>query len=135
MGLQLLGPGVDDRVDVRRERGALNRDLPVALDEDEQDVLAAEALEEPSGGHVAIGILAAELGGELRLGAEIVPDGLHLVDGEARRARGRDAGARDLGGERPAERPGGGERGQHAEASAGGDCAPPESAGRPRARG
>src|SRR5437764_4610490 len=106
-----MSPRIDEGVDVRRERGALNRDLSVVLDEDEQDVLAAETLEEPGGGHVAIGILTAELRGELCLGAEILLDGLHLVEGEARRRRRRDAGARDLGGKRPGEWPGEGQHG------------------------
>ena len=61
---------------------SLHGDLPVALDEHEQDVLAAQTLEEPGGGRVAIGIVAADQDSEASLGAEVGLHGAHLVGGE-----------------------------------------------------
>ena len=58
-GVQLLLALVEHAVDPRRERRALDRAPPVALDEHEQDVLAAQAGEELVAGRVAEGSWAS----------------------------------------------------------------------------
>src|SRR6185437_7892449 len=62
-GGELPGAGVDDGVDPRRERVALEGELPVALDEHEQHVLAAERPEEIVAGRLAVAVLR-QLGAE-----------------------------------------------------------------------
>ena len=58
--LQLTGPGVEDLVHARGEAGVLHCDPAVALDEDQQDVLATQAGQEICGGTLRIGsVLAA----------------------------------------------------------------------------
>ena len=77
-----------------RERRALDRAPPVALDEHEQDVLAAQAGQQLVAGRVAEGVvgeLAREHGAVVQVGLHR----LHLVDGERRGARGGDRRARD----------------------------------------
>ncbi len=98
-GLQPLGPPVEHGVDLWRERGVLNRDLAVALDEHEEHVLAAQARQQPAAGRVAEAVVA-DLLAEDRV---VLDAGLHrtdLVEDEAGGARGCDRSA-----ERPAERP------------------------------
>ena len=82
-------PAVEHGVDRGRERGALDRDLPVALDEHEQDVLAAQAGQQPVAGRVAEAVVA-DLVGEDALVVEVGLHRLHLVDGQAGGARGGD---------------------------------------------
>ena len=84
-----LGPVVEQRVDGRREGGALDRNLAVGLDEHEQDVLAAQTGQQPVARGVAEAVVA-DLVGEDGL---VVDVGLHradLVDDEAGGARGGD---------------------------------------------
>ena len=55
-GLQCAGPRVQDGVDPRREARTLHSDAPVALDEGEDDVLAAQAGQQVIGGDSPEGI-------------------------------------------------------------------------------
>ena len=71
VGRELLVAGFDELGDGRRERRSLDGHLPVALDEHEQDVLAAQSLEEPAGRRVAVRILAGDQASELSLAAEV----------------------------------------------------------------
>ena len=61
--LQLRGAAVEHGVDPGREGRALHRDLPVALDEQEQDVLAAQAGQQPVAGRGVEAVLR-DLAGE-----------------------------------------------------------------------
>ena len=81
-GRQLRGALVEHGVD---PGGVLDRDLPVALDEDEQDVLAAQAGQQPVAGGGAEAV-AGDLAGEDLVILQAGPHRLHLV---ARRGRRR----------------------------------------------
>ena len=78
-------PAASDGVDLRRERGALHRDLAVALDEHEQDVLAAQAGEQALAGGVAEAVVA-DLAAKTRV---VVERRLHGVAPRRRRGRRR----------------------------------------------
>ena len=104
-GLQLLGSRGEHAVDLRREGGSLHSDLAVALDEHEQDVLAAQAGQQLVGRRVAIGV-AAELGREDRSIVDVGLHRAHLGDGQVGCARGGDVRAGDeLRTQRPEEHP------------------------------
>ena len=77
-----------------RDRRALDRDPPVALDEHEQDVLAAQVGQQPRAGSVAEAVLGDQAG-ERRAIREPGPHRLHLVDGQGGGARGGDRRAGD----------------------------------------
>ena len=83
-GLQSPGPLVESGVDPRRERGALDRDLAVALDEHEQDVLAAQAGQQPVARRAAEAVVA-DLVGEDRVVLDAGPHRAHLVGRPGRR--------------------------------------------------
>ena len=91
---QLCGALVEDGVDPRREGRALDRDPPVALDEQQQDVLAAQARQQPVAGSGAEAV-AGDLAGEDLLGVQAAAHRLHLADGEGGGARGGDRRAED----------------------------------------
>ena len=96
---------VEHRVDLGREGRALHRDLAVALDEHEQDVLAAQAGQQLVAGRVAE-VVVGDLAGERRLAREARLHGAPLVDGEVGGARGGDRRpGDDLRAERPAAAP------------------------------
>ena len=90
--------------------GSLDRDLAVALDEHEQDVLAAQTAQQPIGGGVAKAVVA-DVVGEDRV---VLHAGLHradLVGDQPGRTRGGDGRIRDdLRAEHPAEHPDDAER-------------------------
>ena len=94
---QLRGALVEHGVDPGREGRALHRDPPVALDEQQQDVLAAQAGQQPVAGSGAEAV-AGDLAGEDLLGAQAALDRLHLADGEGGGARGGDRRADDAQG-------------------------------------
>jgi hypothetical protein len=111
-GPQLRAAPPEHGVDPGRDRGVLDGHPAVALDEHDQDVLAAEAGEQPvagSGGEAVVGDLA----GEGRAARQRGPHVLDLVDRQAGGARGGDRRADDPEGHpdhaqrrRRAERPG-----------------------------
>src|SRR5919109_2124777 len=112
---QPLRPEVEKRVDPGRERGALDCDLSVALDERDDDVLSAQVAEQPiaRGGAEAV---ATDLLGEDRAVPDAGAHGLYLVDGQAGGARRRDRHlGKEVRSERPTEPPDSGERGDGAE--------------------
>ncbi len=65
-GLQPPGSAGENGIDLGRERGALDRDLAVALDEREDDVLAAQAGQQLVAGSVAEAVVADLLGEDRR---------------------------------------------------------------------
>ena len=109
-GLQSLGSPVERGDDSRRERGVADRDLAVALDEHEQDVLAAQAAQQPAGSGAAEAVVA-DLVGEDRV---VMHPGLHradLVGDQPGGTRGGDGRIRDdLRAQHPAEHPDDAER-------------------------
>ena len=131
--LQLLGPLVEQRIDGRGERGALDRNLAVGLDEHEQDVLAAQPRQQLVARSVAEGVVAdllCEDGG-------IVDVGLHradLVDDEAGGARGGDGGVGEQLRARHRTQQPDGARAPRRRAATIGDCRPPTRISRNSAR-
>ena len=104
-GLQSFRPLVENSVDPWRERGALDRAPSVALDERDDDVLAAQAGQQLVAGGVAEAV-APNLIGEDLVVVESRPDRTYLVDSEAGGARGGDWRVRDeLGAEHPTDHP------------------------------
>ena len=93
-GPQLRGALVEHGVDPGREGRALDRDPPVALDEHEEDVLAAQAGQQPVAGGGAEAV-AGDLAGEDLVILQAGLHRLHLVDGEGGGARGGDRRAED----------------------------------------
>ena len=91
---QLRGALVEHGVDPGREGRALHRDLPVALDEQQEDVLAAQAGQQPVAGSGAEAV-ARDLAGEDLLSMQAAAHRLHLADGEGGGARGGDRRAED----------------------------------------
>ena len=85
---------VEHGADAGRERRALHRDPPVALDEHEQHVLAAEAGQQPVPRGRAEAVVG-ELAREPRTILQARAHRLHLVDGQGGRARGGDRRAED----------------------------------------
>ena len=69
------------------------RDLPVALDEHEQDVLAAQVGQQPVARRVAVAVVA-DLGAKRARSRRPACTALHLVDGQVGGARGGDAARR-----------------------------------------
>ena len=119
---------VEQGVDLRRELRVLNRVATVALDEGEDNVLAAEAGEQVIGRGVAEGVDRG-FRRELLVVEQTRAYAERLVVGEDRRVRGRDRHAgHDLGAEHRADQPHGYEHGD----GAGGDGpAPDHDAGQP----
>jgi hypothetical protein len=91
---QLRVAPVQHGVDRGRDGRALDRSLTVALDEHEQDVLAAQAGQQPVAGRVAEAV-ACDQAGQDRVIAQAGLHRLHLVDGEGGGARGGDRSADD----------------------------------------
>ena len=108
-GPKLPRPLVEDGVDLRREGGSLHRHLPVALDEYEEDVLPAQAGQQPAARRGVIAV-AADRVCEPRTVSQAGLHRPHLLDGQVGGAQGGDARAgHELRAERPAEHPGGAE--------------------------
>ena len=93
-GPQLRGAPVEHGVDLGRERRVLDGDAPVALDEHEQDVLAAQPGQQPVAGRGAEGVVR-DRAGERRALLQPGPHRLHLVDGQGGGARRGDGRAGD----------------------------------------
>ncbi len=106
---QLRSALAEHGVDTGREGRALDRDLPVALDEQEEDVLAAQAGQEPIARSGAEAV-AGDLAGEDLVSPQARPYRLHLADCEGRSARGGDRRAEDA-----EDHPGDAEHGDRAE--------------------
>ena len=108
--VQLLRPAVQDGVHLRGVRRPLDRHLAVALDEDQQHVLAAQSGQQPVAGRRGVRVMA-DLGGEDRLIVEVGLHRPHLLHDKVGRAHGgkRHPGD-DLGAQSPAHQPGAAER-------------------------
>ena len=97
---QPRGAGVEHGVDLRRERRVLDRDPPVALDEGDDDVLAAQPGQQVGAGRVAERVVARRPCANACWSCDAGAHLAHLVVGEAGRARRGDRRAR----RRPARR-------------------------------
>ena len=93
-GPQLRGAPVEHGVDPGREGRVLDRDPPVALDEHEQDVLAAQPGQQPVAGRGAEAVVR-DRAGERRALLQPGPHRLHLVDGQGGGAHRGDGRAGD----------------------------------------
>ena len=82
-------------VDARGEAGALDGDLPVAFDEGDDDVLAAQSGEQVRSGDTGLGIGAADEPREMTLVADRSLGGAHLRDGQPDSAGRGDRESRD----------------------------------------
>ena len=78
---QLCGAPLEHGVDPGRDGRILDGDLPVALDEHDQDVLAPQACQQPVAGSGAETVVG-DLAGERRATCQGVAHPLHLVDGQ-----------------------------------------------------
>ena len=123
--VQLLGPGIEQRVDRRRERRVLGRVPPIALHEREQDVLAAQAGEQL----VGRGGLERVDGGVLLEDLLVVQPGTDLLDPVVDERGIGPGGDRHAAGELRAERGAGDpDHGQHRDRPDRGAVVPPHQA-------
>ena len=99
------------RVDRRREEGALDGHLTVALDEHDQHVFAAQAGEQVLAGCDGERVGRLEVGGERVLVVDVCTDQVRLAVSQPGGCRRRDTCSADgLDAERRAQRPHDGER-------------------------
>src|SRR5690349_17327620 len=108
-----------DGVDARREARTPDGDLPVAFDEDDEDVLAAQPGQQVRSGDGGFGVgTAGGLGEPARVAARRL-EGMHLRDGQPGGAGRGDRGPRGgLQGQARGQRPDGGDGNQAAKGAA-----------------
>src|SRR5262249_34328095 len=89
------GAPAQDGVDAGREARALNGDLPVAFDEGDEDVLAAQSREQVRSGDGGFGVAGVDDLLETTRVAERCLSGAHLRNGQPGGAGRGDRGSRD----------------------------------------
>src|SRR6185437_9094848 len=79
---QRAGLLAQDGIDARREAGTPDGDLPVAFDEDDEDVLAAQSGQQVRSGDGGLGVRAVDgLPEDTRVGERCL-SGAYLLDGQ-----------------------------------------------------